>query len=172
VILQTAAALTVVLAILDMFTMQHGFGKRAYLSLMPLEVLYFGWVLAVGSFLNAQVPVNLPRHWLPPLLAFAFAGGYLLTADYLFREFNFSRPVMALHLVAMFANFYLLWYISRALIAAEEQATPSISRVLGVFLILWVTLPLPVGAYWVHNRARQMIGGGGSPNHSLQRTRP
>lgn len=130
------------------------------LSLALAELVYFGWLFLVGAAMNSRLPQDLRRGWIFPLCGLVVAIGYLLfMSQYLRHEAlssAFGGPVIALHLFAMFVNFYLLWYASRGLVAAEQRSPPPLDRVLGVFFVLWFTMFLPIGAWWVQARARKV----------------
>jgi len=129
-------------------------------AVASVELLFFGWTLAVGAAMNSRLPSQLSRGSLFPALGLAVAVsyisffGYWSTSDRF--EDHFGGVVVALHLFSMFVNFYLLWYVSRALVAAEEKTKPPLDRVLGIFFVLWFSLFLPIGVWWVQNRARRV----------------
>jgi hypothetical protein len=130
--------------------------------LAVLELGYFGWMLAVGASMNARVPNNLKRGLGLPALGLAIAVIYLFFSGYVYfsikREEAMNPGFVALHLFSMTVNFYLLWFLCRSLIAAEEQHKPSLDKVLGIFFALWFTMFVPVAAWWVQNRARRVAG--------------
>jgi hypothetical protein len=131
-----------------------------YRAFAVLEASYFGWLLTVGAAMNSQLRAGLRRRWWPPAVGLAFAVVYLLFASSLFslvRQGN-APPLAAWgpHLLSMAVNFYLLWYAGRALVAAEESRRPPLDRVLGTFFVLWFTIFLPIGAWWVQTRARRV----------------
>ena len=128
-----------------------------------MELLYFGWALAVGAAMNSRLPANLRRGSLLPALGLSIATGYMY---WFARQFaspfgppsfgspSFGPVLIALHFFSMVVNLYLLWYVSRALVAAEEGGKPPIDRILGLFFVLWFSMILPVGAWWAQERAR------------------
>ena len=139
---------------------QTGFAVAA----ASFEFLYFGWMLAVGTAMNLRLPPQLSRGSLFPTLALAVAVSYLFFFGYLFNPDRLEGPfvgiLVALHFFSMFVNFFLLWYVSRALVAAEENNKPPLDRVIGVFFVIWFSLCLPIGAWWVQNRAKRVADGG------------
>lgn len=54
---------------------------------------------------------------------------------------------------------YLLWFVSRALVAAEAEGKLESDRVLVVFVVLWLSWLPPTGPWWTPERARAMSGG-------------
>ena len=127
-----------------------------------LELLYFGWVLAVGTSMNSRLPEGLRRGYLVPAIGLLIATGYSFWFPWQFAaptgSQSFGCVPMALHLFMMAVNFYLLWYVSRALVAAEVKGKPPLDRVLGLFFVLWFSMLLPIGAWWAQNRARAVAG--------------
>ncbi len=123
-----------------------------------LELVYFGWALVVGASMDSRLPEPLRRGYLFPALGLAIATGYIFWFAGQFASVSgprsFGGAQIALHLLGMFVNFYLLWYVSRALLAAEERGKPPLDRVLGLFFALWFSFLLPIGAWWVQERAR------------------
>ena len=128
-----------------------------------MEFLYFGWALAVGAAMNSRLPGNLRRGSLLPAIGLVIATGYMY---WFARQFaspfgppsfgssSFGPVLIALHFFSMVVNLYLLWYVSRALVAAEEGGKPAVDRILGLFFALWFSMILPVGAWWAQERAR------------------
>ena len=127
-----------------------------------LELLYFGWALAVGASMNSRLPEELRRGYLFPAVGLVIATGYLFWFAGQFASpggpRSFGCIPMALHLFGMVVNFYLLWYVSRALVAAEENGKPPLDRILGLFFVLWFSMLLPIGAWWAQSRARAVAG--------------
>lgn len=155
-ILQGVAAFTLVVGWHRAFDGSAVTRQLSWISLASLQFFYFGWAMRLGGALNSYLPAGLRRDWRPPLLGFGISVAYLLSAERLFTEYGFSGPVIVLHLFTMLVNFYLLWYVSRALVALEEQRKPALSGVLGTFFVLWFTMFLPVGSWWVQSRARRV----------------
>lgn len=127
-----------------------------------LELLYFGWALAVGASMNSRLPEGLRRGYLVPAIGLVIATGYTFWFAGQFASplgpQSFGCIPMALHLLVMAVNFYLLWYVSRALVAAEEKGKPPLDRILGLFFVLWFSMILPIGAWWAQKRARAVAG--------------
>jgi hypothetical protein len=131
-------------------------------TVAALELGYFGWMLAVGAAMNARLPSGLRRGIVLPSLALSIAVVYLSFGSAWFTaqmfEGTFSPIFITLHLLSIFVNFYLLWFVSPSLVAAEEHSKPSLDRVLGIFFALWFTMFIPIAAWWVQNRARRVAG--------------
>lgn len=132
------------------------------LGMALLELLYFGWALAVGASMNSRLPEALRRGYLFPAIGLVIATGYLFWVAGHFAvpggPQSFGCIPMALHLLVMVVNFYLIWYVSRALVAAEEDGKPPLDRVLGLFFVLWFSMLVPIGAWWAQERARAVAG--------------
>ena len=132
------------------------------LGMALLELLYFGWALAVGASMNSRLPEPLRRGFLLPATGLVIATGYSFWFAGQFASLSGPRSFgcipMAVHVFVMAVNFYLLWYVSRALVAAEENGKPPLDRILGLFFVLWLTMFLPIGAWWAQRRARAVAG--------------
>ncbi|MDP2605550.1 MAG: hypothetical protein Q8S00_23660 [Deltaproteobacteria bacterium] len=131
-------------------------------TLVALELGYFGWMLAVGAAMNARLPPGLRRGIVLPSIGLSVAVVYVSFSSFWFTDQmfkgTFSPIFITLHFLSMFVNFYLVWFLSRSLVAAEEHSKPSLDRVLGIFFALWLTMFFPIAAWWVQNRARRVAG--------------
>jgi len=127
------------------------------LPLAVLEAGYFGWMLAVSAAMNERMPPELRRGILFPALGLFFAIVYIFFVKLSFRE-GLKPWWLLANFLSSFINFYLLWLLSRSVAAAEEKSKPSLNRVMGIFFAVWFTMFLPIGAWWVQNRARRVAG--------------
>ena len=128
-----------------------------------MEFLYFGWAWAVGAAMNSRLPRALRRRYALPATGLLIATGYscwFATGFATPFEPRSMGPVpVTLHFTSMAVNFYLLWYVSRALVAAEEGGKPPLDRTLGLFFVLWFSMIVPIGAWWAQERARVVASG-------------
>jgi hypothetical protein len=124
------------------------------------ELSYLGWMLAVGTAMNVRAPLVLRRGSTLHYLGLAISVGYAFFSSYLFAPEPIGGPLkgilVTVHILSMCVNLYLLWFVSRSLVVAEEQSKPSLDRVLGIFFALWFTMFIPIAAWWVQTRARRV----------------
>ncbi|REJ74860.1 MAG: hypothetical protein DWQ36_13790 [Acidobacteria bacterium] len=127
-----------------------------------LVALYFGWMLAVAITMNSLLPRGRQRRQMPAVVGLVFAVVY---APVFFQAMLVEPMPVALatalwvaHVGALLANLHILGLCSATLVAAERGAGSHHLRTAAVFLLLWLTALVPVGAWWVHDRARRLLG--------------
>jgi len=124
------------------------------------EFVLFGWLLGVGLYFNARLHSGPLVPALLPKVAFAFTLAYALFGiPLLFGQptDSVSVAVLPLHLLAMVANFFLLWFGCSALRSFELGRRASFYDFAGPFFVVWLLcVPLPIGPFIVQSRARQL----------------
>jgi len=55
----------------------------------------------------------------------------------------------------MFVNFYILWFASRSIHAAELERPPSLRDYFATFLLLWFAMLFPPALKWTHERVQE-----------------
>jgi len=131
-----------------------------FLSLLMI-VLLLAWLLGIGLAANSRVIENLR---LDTRLA---TGCALYTGAYtLFAQFFFPFPglqdtggiptgvLVCLHVLAVFAIFYVLAFAARNLIMAERQAAVTFFDYSGPFFLMWF---YPVGVWFVQPRVNRLV---------------
>lgn len=125
-----------------------------------LEVVLVGWLLALGLHFNSEVPSEICIGSRLPKAAFALAVAYWFVS-FLFFDPGSSPSVRLLllpfHLLAMAANFYLLWFASRSLKSRELGHAASFYEAAAPFILVWLlSIPIPIGPYIVQRKARTL----------------
>lgn len=138
--------------------------------LFPLVLLLtmgglLGWLYALGSGLQEQVPVELRRPTRLFKIAVIFPTAYFLT--FMFAAFSllgYASSVMGdglvmiiilpLHLFAMFCMFYSMYFSAKTIKLAEQQQPVTLSDFIGEIFLIWF---FPIGIWFLQPRINELI---------------
>jgi len=120
--------------------------------------LFLSWLISIGWVSNNRVDATLrPRkrwYFAAAIYSVAYIGlaGYFFVA-FLETERDLPAIVVAMHLLATVAIFYVLGFSSKNLIMAERQAPVSFFDYSGPFFLMWF---FPLGVWFVQPRVNKL----------------
>ena len=138
--------------------------------LFPLVLLLtmgglLGWLYAVGSGLQEQVPVELRRPTRLFKIALVFPTAYFLTFMFaIFSLLEYASSTMGdslviiiilpLHLFAMFCMVYTLYFSAKTIKLAEQKKSVIFSDFVGEMFLIWF---FPIGIWFLQPRINKLI---------------
>lgn len=137
--------------------------------LFPLVILLtmgglLGWLYAVGSGLQEQVPVELRRPTRLFKVALVFPTAYLLTFMLVaFSLLGFMAStigdglviiILPLHLFAMFCIVYTMFFSAKTIKLAELQRPVELVDFIGEIFLIWF---FPFGIWFLQPRINELV---------------
>ncbi len=114
------------------------------------------WLGALGSFLSHIVhpTLNLGNRFFNFSIVYPSVYFILFAAFVLSPNSHLPLFVVPLHLVAMFCMFYLIYFVSKALVMAEAARPVSFYDHAGAFFLLWF---FPLGIWVIQPRINRLF---------------
>ena len=137
--------------------------RQTMLMTLVMVVLLLGWLLSIGFAANRRVERNIRLNTRVAIGCAIYAASYIALAQFIFPGpgTNSSGEVsmgiiVPLHLLAMFAIFYVLAFAARNVIMAERQSKVSFFDYSGPFFLMWF---FPIGVWFVQPRVNRLVAG-------------
>lgn len=137
--------------------------RQTLLMTLLMVVLLLGWLLSIGFAANRRVEQNIRLNSNLAICCAIFAASYIALAQVIFPVPGSNSSggvsvgvIVPLHMLAMFAIFYVLGFAARNIIMAERQAKVSFFDYSGPFFLMWF---FPIGLWFVQPRVNRLIAG-------------
>lgn len=136
------------------------FAQASMLATALMLLCVLSWLLSIGWVANQRIRIELrpSARWF--FSAPVYATTYLVFASHVLPSsvkagHGLLPLVVAMHLLAMVAIFYVLGFTARNLILAERQSPVSFFDYSGPFFLLWF---FPIGVWFVQPRVNRLVG--------------
>ena len=148
----------------------EGFGtsdlKTAFLWLLFM-FSYLAWQWASGAFLNSIVQPSLRMNTGFFYFSLVYPALYFIV---FWAVFHNSSPVVLavifpLHAFATFCMFYLLYFVSKSLVAAETAKPATFLDYAGAFFLIWF---FPIGVWMIQPRINRLYAESLSPAREIR----
>jgi hypothetical protein len=123
----------------------------------PFGNLLFGlvvlaWLLLVRLALRAKIPDNIKKseRWFAFNIIYAFIFILIKTIFWV----DISSYLIPFYLAAVYSFFYVIYFVSKSLVVAEEKRLQSFDRYFGTFFLFWFS---PIGIWFIQPRIRKIL---------------
>ena len=133
--------------------------RRMMAVTLLMFVLFFSWLISVGWIANHRIDPSIRPRMRWYLAAAIYAPAYVALAACFFPGSlatggGLPGIVVAMHLLAMVAIFYILGFSAKNLIMAERQMPVSFFDYSGPLFLMWF---FPIGIWFVQPRVNKLV---------------